>query len=187
MASPQPRIGVVTYPGSQDDRDAIWALAALDAETVAVWHEEHELPDLDAVVLPGRLLLRRLPPLRGDRPLLARDRRGLRVRGGRRLVLGICNGFQILCEAGLLPGALLRNGVAPLRLPRRAVDGRAGRPAVHHALHRRRTARAAGEARRRPVPPAAGSRSHPGRAPLRRQPERIGRAASPGSATRPAT
>ena len=53
MASPQPRIGVVTYPGSQDDRDALWALAALDAEPVPVWHEESELPDLDAVVLPG--------------------------------------------------------------------------------------------------------------------------------------
>ena len=53
MASPQPRIGVVTYPGSQDDRDALWALAALDAEAVPVWHEERELPDLDAVVLPG--------------------------------------------------------------------------------------------------------------------------------------
>ena len=53
MASPQPRVGVVTYPGSQDDRDALWALAALDAEAVPVWHEEHELPDLDAVVLPG--------------------------------------------------------------------------------------------------------------------------------------
>ncbi len=73
MASPQPRIGVVTYPGSQDDRDALWALAALDAEAVSVWHEEHELPDIDAVVLPGRLLVRRLPPLR-------RDRRGSRRR-----------------------------------------------------------------------------------------------------------
>src|SRR6266704_2978229 len=53
MASPQPRVGVVTYPGSQDDRDALWALAALDAEAVPVWHGERQLPDLDAVVLPG--------------------------------------------------------------------------------------------------------------------------------------
>ena len=53
MASPQPRIGVVTFPGSQDDRDALWALSALDAEAVPVWHEERELPDLDAVILPG--------------------------------------------------------------------------------------------------------------------------------------
>ena len=53
MASPQPRVGVITYPGSQDDRDALWALAAVDAEAVPVWHEERDLPDLDAVVLPG--------------------------------------------------------------------------------------------------------------------------------------
>ena len=44
MGRPQPRIGVVTYPGSQDDRDALWALAALDAEAVPVWHDEPELP-----------------------------------------------------------------------------------------------------------------------------------------------
>ena len=81
MTSPQPRIGVLRFPGACDDRDALWALAAFDAEAVFVWHTETELPDLDAVVL-------------------ASD-------GG--LVLGICNGFQILCEAGLLPGVLRRN------------------------------------------------------------------------------
>ena len=53
MARPQPRIGVITYPGSQDDRDALWAFGALDAEAVPVWHDEHQLPELDAVVLPG--------------------------------------------------------------------------------------------------------------------------------------
>ena len=53
MASPQPRIGVVMYPGSNDDHDALWALSALDAEAIPVWHEERALPDLDAVVLPG--------------------------------------------------------------------------------------------------------------------------------------
>ena len=54
MASPQPRIGVVTYPGSQDDRDALWALAAVDAEAVPVWHDEESLPAGTAgVVLPG--------------------------------------------------------------------------------------------------------------------------------------
>jgi phosphoribosylformylglycinamidine synthase subunit PurQ / glutaminase len=109
MASPQPRIGVVTYPGSQDDRDALWALAALDAEAVAVWHEEHELPDLDAVVLPGGFsygdhlrcgAIARFSPATSAVCEFAEA-------GG--LVLGICNGFQILCEAGLLPGALLRN------------------------------------------------------------------------------
>ena len=109
MASPQPRIGVVTYPGSQDDRDALWALAALDAEAVAVWHDERELPDLDAVVVPGGFsygdylrcgAIARFSPATAAVCEFA-------AAGG--LVLGICNGFQILCEAGLLPGALVRN------------------------------------------------------------------------------
>ena len=109
MASPQPRIGVVTYPGSQDDRDALWALAALDAEAVPVWHEEPELPSLDAVVLPGGFsygdylrcgAIARFSPATAAVCAFAES-------GG--LVLGICNGFQVLCEAGLLPGALLRN------------------------------------------------------------------------------
>src|SRR2546429_6064299 len=109
MASPQPRVGVVTYPGSQDDRDALWALAALDAEAVPVWHEERELPDLDAVVLPGGFsygdylrcgAIARFSPATTAVCEFAEA-------GG--LVLGICNGFQILCEAGLLPGVLLRN------------------------------------------------------------------------------
>ena len=109
MSRPQPRIGVVTYPGSQDDRDALWALAALDAEAVPVWHDEHELPSLDAVVLPGGFsygdylrcgAIARFSPATAAVCAFAE-------RGG--LVLGICNGFQVLCEAGLLPGALLRN------------------------------------------------------------------------------
>jgi phosphoribosylformylglycinamidine synthase I len=109
VGRPQPRIGVVTYPGSQDDRDALWALAALDAEAVPVWHDEHELPSLDAVVLPGGFsygdylrcgAIARFSPATAAVCAFAE-------RGG--LVLGICNGFQVLCEAGLLPGALLRN------------------------------------------------------------------------------
>jgi phosphoribosylformylglycinamidine synthase subunit PurQ / glutaminase len=109
MASPQPRIGVVTYPGSNDDHDALWALAALDAEAVAVWHEEAELPQLDAVVLPGGFsygdylrcgAIARFSPATSAVCEFA-------AAGG--LVLGICNGFQVLCEAGLLPGALLQN------------------------------------------------------------------------------
>jgi len=109
LASPQPRIGVVTYPGSQDDRDALWALAALDAEAVSVWHEEPELPDIDAVVLPGGFSYGdylRCGAIAGFSPATAAVRDFAEAGG---LVLGICNGFQILCEAGLLPGALLRN------------------------------------------------------------------------------
>ena len=120
MASPQPRIGVVTYPGSQDDRDALWALAASDAEAVPVWHEERELPDLDAVVVPGGFsygdylrcgAIARFSPVTAAIVEFANA-------GG--LVLGICNGFQILCEAGLLPGALMRN--ASLRFVCRDVE-----------------------------------------------------------------
>jgi phosphoribosylformylglycinamidine synthase subunit PurQ / glutaminase len=120
VASPQPRIGVVTYPGSQDDRDALWALAATDAQAVAVWHEERELPDLDAVVVPGGFsygdylrcgAIARFSPVTAAIVEFANA-------GG--LVLGICNGFQILCEAGLLPGALMRN--ASLRFVCRDVE-----------------------------------------------------------------
>jgi phosphoribosylformylglycinamidine synthase subunit PurQ / glutaminase len=109
MASPQPRIGVVSYPGSQDDRDALWALAALDAEAVPVWHDESALPDVDAVVLPGGFSYGdylRCGAIACFSPATAAVR-DFAAAGG--LVLGICNGFQILCEAGLLPGVLLRN------------------------------------------------------------------------------
>jgi len=109
VSSPQPRIGVLRFPGACDDRDALWALAALDAEAVFVWHTETELPDLDAVVLPGGFsygdylrcgAIARFAPAMAAVDEFASD-------GG--LVLGICNGFQILCEAGLLPGVLRRN------------------------------------------------------------------------------
>ena len=109
MTSPQPRIGVLRFPGACDDRDALWALAALDAEAIFVWHTETRLPDLDAVVLPGGFsygdylrcgaIARFAPALEAVAAFAAE--------GG--LVLGICNGFQILCEAGLLPGVLRRN------------------------------------------------------------------------------
>ena len=109
MARPQPRIGVVTYLGSQDDRDALWAFGALDADAVPVWHEEQELPDLDAVVLPGGFSYGdylRCGAIARFSPATAAVREFAEAGG---LVLGICNGFQILCEAGLLPGALVRN------------------------------------------------------------------------------
>jgi phosphoribosylformylglycinamidine synthase subunit PurQ / glutaminase len=109
VTSPQPRIGVIRFPGACDDRDALWALAALDAEAVFVWHTETELPDLDAVVLPGGFsygdylrcgAIARFAPAMTAVTAFARA-------GGP--VLGICNGFQILCEAGLLPGVLRPN------------------------------------------------------------------------------
>jgi phosphoribosylformylglycinamidine synthase subunit PurQ / glutaminase len=109
VTSPQPRIGVIQFPGSQDDRDVVWALSALDAEAFLIWHAEAELPDVDAVVLPGGFsygdylrcgAIARFAPAMSAVADFAEQ-------GG--LVLGICNGFQILCEAGLLPGVLRRN------------------------------------------------------------------------------
>jgi phosphoribosylformylglycinamidine synthase subunit PurQ / glutaminase len=109
VSSPQPRIGVVQFPGSNDDRDALWALAALDAEAVPVWHAQAELPDLDAVVLPGGFSYGdylRCGAIARFSPAMSAVA-GFAEAGG--LVLGICNGLQILCEAGLLPGVLRLN------------------------------------------------------------------------------
>jgi len=109
VTSPQPRIGVLQFPGSNDDRDALWALSALDAEAILIWHTENELPDLDAVVLPGGFSYGdylRCGAIARFSPAMAAVTE-FAAEGG--LVLGICNGFQILCEAGLLPGVLRRN------------------------------------------------------------------------------
>jgi phosphoribosylformylglycinamidine synthase len=103
------RIGVVTFPGSLDDRDAVRAIRAAGAEAVALWHADPVLPEVDAVVLPGGFsygdylragAIARFAPVMGSVIAAAAD--GLPV-------LGICNGFQVLCEAHLLPGALLGN------------------------------------------------------------------------------
>jgi phosphoribosylformylglycinamidine synthase subunit PurQ / glutaminase len=109
VKEPRPRIGVLVFPGSCDERDAAWALGALGAEPILVWHAEVALPRLDAVVLPGGFsygdylragaIARFSPALQAVSDFAAE--------GG--LVLGICNGFQILCEAGLLPGILRAN------------------------------------------------------------------------------
>jgi phosphoribosylformylglycinamidine synthase subunit PurQ / glutaminase len=105
----RPRIGVLVFPGSNDDRDAAWALGALGAEPVLVWHGEEKLPNLDAVVLPGGFsygdYLRAGAIARFSPAMQAVS--AYAAEGG--LVLGICNGFQILCEAGLLPGVLRPN------------------------------------------------------------------------------
>jgi phosphoribosylformylglycinamidine synthase I len=109
VTSPRPRIGVVQFPGSNDDRDALWALAALDADAIPVWHADADLPDLDAVVLPGGFSYGdylRCGAIARFSPAMAAVA-AFADAGG--LVLGICNGFQILCEAGLLPGVLRPN------------------------------------------------------------------------------
>jgi phosphoribosylformylglycinamidine synthase I len=106
---PRPRIAVLVFPGSNDDRDAALALEGLGGEPVLVWHAEPELPEVGAVVLPGGFsygdylrcgAIARFAPVMEAVQRFAGD-------GG--LVLGICNGFQVLCEAGLLPGALRPN------------------------------------------------------------------------------
>jgi phosphoribosylformylglycinamidine synthase subunit PurQ / glutaminase len=103
------RIGVLTFPGSLDDVDAARAVRLAGGEPVALWHADHDLKDVDAVVLPGGFsygdylragAIAARAPLMQD--VVARAKEGLPV-------LGICNGFQVLCEAGLLPGALTRN------------------------------------------------------------------------------
>jgi phosphoribosylformylglycinamidine synthase subunit PurQ / glutaminase len=103
-------IAVVVFPGSNDDRDAAGALEQLGAEASLVWHADEQLPDgVEAVVLPGGFsygdylrcgAIARFAPIMRAVSTFADD-------GG--LVLGICNGFQVLCEAGLLPGALRPN------------------------------------------------------------------------------
>jgi phosphoribosylformylglycinamidine synthase subunit PurQ / glutaminase len=104
------RIGVVTFPGSLDDRDARRAVQYAGAQPVELWHDETSLHGVDAVVLPGGFsygdylrcgAIARFAPVMGQ--IVQAASRGLPV-------LGICNGFQILCEAHLLPGALARNG-----------------------------------------------------------------------------
>jgi phosphoribosylformylglycinamidine synthase len=104
-----PRIGVVTFPGSLDDRDALRAVQLSGAEAVPLWHADPDLSGVSAVVLPGGFsygdylragAIARFSPVVGALVEAARD--GMPV-------LGICNGFQVLCEAGLLPGALTRN------------------------------------------------------------------------------
>jgi phosphoribosylformylglycinamidine synthase subunit PurQ / glutaminase len=109
MSSPRPRIAVVVFPGSNDDRDAAWALGSVGAEPVPLWHEEPELPDVGAVVLPGGFSYGdylRCGALARFSPMMAAVEQ---FAAGGGIVLGICNGFQILCEAGLLPGVLRPN------------------------------------------------------------------------------
>ena len=109
MSDRAPRFGVVTFPGTLDDRDAQRAVATMGGDPVALWHADRDLRGAEAVILPGGFsygdylragaIAARAPVM--DEIVAFADRGGP--------VLGICNGFQILCEAGLLPGALIRN------------------------------------------------------------------------------
>ena len=103
------RIGVITFPGTLDDSDAARAVTYAGAQAVALWHGDDDLRAVDAVIVPGGFsygdylragAIARFAPVMGL--VVAAAGKGMPV-------LGICNGFQILCEAGLLPGALVRN------------------------------------------------------------------------------
>ena len=103
------RVGVITFPGTLDDVDAARAVRLAGAEAVSLWHADADLKGVDAVVVPGGFsygdylrcgAIAKFAPVMGE--VVAAARRGMPV-------LGICNGFQVLCEAGLLPGALTRN------------------------------------------------------------------------------
>ena len=103
------RIGVVTFPGSLDDQDAARAIRIMGSEPVLLWHASDDLKDVDAVILPGGFsygdylrcgAIARFSPVMEE--VVRQANKGMPV-------LGICNGFQILCEARLLPGALIRN------------------------------------------------------------------------------
>ncbi|HEU0130894.1 MAG TPA: phosphoribosylformylglycinamidine synthase subunit PurQ [Mycobacteriales bacterium] len=103
------RVGVVTFPGSLDDRDALRAVALAGAEAVPLWHADASLHGVDAVVLPGGFSYGdylRCGAIARFSPVMEAVIEHARAGGP---VLGICNGFQVLCESHLLPGALLRN------------------------------------------------------------------------------
>ena len=104
-----PRIGVVTFPGTLDDQDAVRAVRIAGVEPVSLWHADADLHGVDAVILPGGFsygdylragAIAALSPVVGEIKKAATA--GMPV-------LGICNGFQVLCEAHLLPGTLMRN------------------------------------------------------------------------------
>ena len=110
------KVGVVSFPGSNCDEDALFAIVErLDEDAVLLWHKDHDLQGADVVILPGGFsygdylrsgAIARFSPIMQE--VVAHAKRGGPV-------IGICNGFQIACEAGLLPGALLRNASLQFR------------------------------------------------------------------------
>ena len=103
------RVGVITFPGTLDDVDAVRAVRLAGGEAVNLWHADHDLRGVDAVVVPGGFSYGdylRAGAIAARAPIMDEV---VAAAGRGTPVLGICNGFQILCEAGLLPGALTRN------------------------------------------------------------------------------
>jgi phosphoribosylformylglycinamidine synthase I len=105
------RVGVITFPGSLDDRDAQRAVRLAGGEPVALWHGEHDLKGVDAIVLPGGFSYGdylRCGAIAARSPIMAEV---IDAANAGMPVLGICNGFQILVESHLLPGGLVRNAL----------------------------------------------------------------------------
>jgi phosphoribosylformylglycinamidine synthase subunit PurQ / glutaminase len=103
------RIGVITFPGTLDDVDAVRAVRLAGADPVALWHADRDLRGVDALIVPGGFSYGdylRAGAIAARAPIMDEV---VDAAGRGMPVLGICNGFQILCEAGLLPGALTRN------------------------------------------------------------------------------
>jgi phosphoribosylformylglycinamidine synthase I len=103
------RAGVVVFPGSNCDQDCLWALGASAIDTVPLWHKDDSVQGCDVVILPGGFSYGdylRCGAIARLSPIMSAIRRHAKAGG---VVIGICNGFQILTEAGLLPGTLLRN------------------------------------------------------------------------------
>lgn len=103
------RVGIVVFPGSNCEQDCEKVFRDMEAEPVMVWHADDELPDVDIVVLPGGFAhgdYLRTGALARFSPIMAAVRKHSDAGG---LTIGVCNGFQVLCEAGMLPGALRKN------------------------------------------------------------------------------
>ena len=104
------KFGVIIFPGSNCDHDAFWTIQHVAKQPVTfLWHESHELENCDAVIVPGGFSYGdylRTGAIAKFSPVMESVRK---FAAGGGIVLGICNGFQILCESGLLPGALMRN------------------------------------------------------------------------------
>ena len=104
------KFGVIIFPGSNCDHDAYWTIQHVARQPVTfLWHESHDLQNCDAIIVPGGFAFGdylRTGAIAKFSPVMESVRK---FADGGGLVLGICNGFQILCESGLLPGALMRN------------------------------------------------------------------------------
>lgn len=104
------KFGVLVFPGSNCDHDAYWVVSQVAGQPVTfLWHESHDLQNCDAIIVPGGFAYGdylRTGAIARFAPIMESVRK---FASGGGLVLGICNGFQILCESGLLPGALMRN------------------------------------------------------------------------------